>query len=79
MIRRQRFVGGDPTNTASYAYRQRKEQVMRDEMDSRMWNEHHEDFSASIADAIDKLHAVFKQIHRHNFCAPWDEPCDSQR
>jgi phage gp16-like protein len=52
---------------------------MRDEMDSRMWNEHHEDFSASIADAIDKLRAVFKQIHRHNFCAPWDEPCDSQR
>lgn len=51
---------------------------MRDEMDNRMWNEHHEAFSASIAVAIDKLRAVFKQLYCHNFSAPWDERCDNR-
>ncbi len=51
---------------------------MRDEIDSRFWVEHHEAFSASVADAIDKLRVVFKQLHRHNFCAPWDAHCDSR-
>ena len=52
---------------------------MRDEMDSRMWNEHHEAFSASIADAIDKLRAVFRQLRKHHFCAPWDKHCNNRR
>ena len=52
---------------------------MRDEMDSRMWNEHHEAFSASIAEALDKLRAAFRQLHCHNFCAPWDKHCNNRR
>jgi hypothetical protein len=44
---------------------------MRDEMDGRIWVEHHADFSAFIAGAIDALKVSFKKLHEIEFDAPW--------
>jgi hypothetical protein len=73
------LIGAQSAKSAMSVHQNRKDQIMRDEIDSRIWNEHHEAFSASIAVAIDKLHAVFKQLYCHNFSAPWDESCNSGR
>lgn len=48
---------------------------MRDEMQSRDWVENHEAFTTAIADAIDKMRAVFERLRDHYFCAPWDDDC----
>ncbi len=51
---------------------------MRDEMDSRLWVEHHEAFSAGIDALIDKVKAVFNTLHRQQYCRPWaksEEEC----
>jgi len=50
---------------------------MRDEMDARMWVEHHTEFSKSIDLLIDRLKSVFAGLkpaldHIHSF--EWDAP-----
>lgn len=43
---------------------------MRDEMDMRMWNAHHTDFSAGF----DRLMAAFRKLVAIQYDAPWDKP-----
>lgn len=43
---------------------------MRDEMDMRMWNAHHADFSAGI----DHLMAAFRTLVAIQYYAPWNKP-----
>lgn len=45
---------------------------MRDEQDSRIWAEHHQAFSAQVAQLIDKLCNVFKVLNAYQFHAPWE-------
>jgi hypothetical protein len=51
---------------------------MRDEMDARIWNEHHEAFSESIdtlvarfKGALAGIKPALNQIHRFEWDAPW--------
>lgn len=44
---------------------------MRDEMDSRIWVEHHADFSAFLGRAIDNVLAGFERLVAIEFDAPW--------
>jgi hypothetical protein len=48
---------------------------MRDEMDGRIWVEHHDDFSRSLGAFFAGLYAQLKpaldRIHRFEFDAPW--------
>ena len=51
---------------------------MRDEMDARIWNEHHEAFSQSIDALVGRVKAAFAalkpaltRIHRFEWDAPW--------
>ena len=44
---------------------------MRDEMDARIWNEHHADFSAFLGRAIDNLWAGFERLVAIEYDAPW--------
>lgn len=55
---------------------------MRDEMDSRMWVEHHEEFSDGIDQLIAKVKSAFGRIkpaldHIHAF--EWDSPWRRKR
>lgn len=43
---------------------------MRDEMDMRMWNAHHADFSRSI----DRLMDAFRKLVAIQYAAPWRTP-----
>ena len=51
---------------------------MRDEMDARMWAEHHEDFSnyidlliARLRSAFARLKPAWEHIHSFEWDAPW--------
>ena len=51
---------------------------MRDEMDARIWVEHHEDFSRSIDALAARVRSVFSslkpalaRIHAFEWDAPW--------
>jgi len=44
---------------------------MRDEMDARIWVEHHEGFSQSLDELFARARIVFDRIHAIQFAAPW--------
>ena len=43
---------------------------MRDEMDMRMWDAHHQDFS----DGLGRLLAGFRRLVAIQYAAPWNAP-----
>jgi hypothetical protein len=43
---------------------------MRDEMDMRLWEAHHADFSAFLAGVIDKARTSFNRLAPIEFYAP---------
>ena len=47
---------------------------MRDEIDGRIWAEHHEEFSNSIDRLIDNVKISFERLHAILFDAPWRRP-----
>jgi hypothetical protein len=44
---------------------------MRDEMDARIWAEHHQDFSNLVAGAIAAIGPALRRLHRMEFDQPW--------
>ena len=44
---------------------------MRDEMDSRLWVEHHSDFSDSVSRGLGALLLSFCNLQAIQFAAPW--------
>jgi hypothetical protein len=44
---------------------------MRDEMDARIWNEHGQDFSASLHALLLDIGAGFRRLQAIRFAAPW--------
>ena len=44
---------------------------MRDEIDGRIWAEHHTDFSNAIAAGLAKIMASLRALNRIQFDAPW--------
>ena len=44
---------------------------MRDEIDARLWNEHHTAFSDSITAALETVMASLYALNRIQFDAPW--------
>lgn len=51
---------------------------MRDEMDARLWGEHHEAFSTGVSRFTSRIMDVFHLLHRQRWAAPWDQP-DNRR
>jgi hypothetical protein len=49
--------------------------TMRDEMDMRMWNAHHVEFSHGL----DRLMDVFRQLVAIQYAAPWQAPREECR
>lgn len=47
---------------------------MRDEMDMRMWNAHHLEFSQDV----DRLMDVFRKLVAIQYAAPWEAPRQQQ-
>ena len=45
---------------------------MLDHSESRMWADHGQDFSASVARALTKAWTAFQRLHSIQFDAPWD-------
>ncbi|HEY0626625.1 MAG TPA: hypothetical protein VGD10_07810 [Allosphingosinicella sp.] len=54
---------------------------MRDEMDARIWNEHHQAFSQSLSNlvtaAVDTIRMTLRKLHKIEFGAPW-KPTEKQ-
>jgi hypothetical protein len=44
---------------------------MRDEMDARLWVEHHEQFSSGLADLFAKAREGLARLNAIQFDAPW--------
>ena len=44
---------------------------MRDEIDGRIWAEHHTEFSDSLAAGLKKIMASLAVLNRIQFDAPW--------
>jgi hypothetical protein len=44
---------------------------MRDEMDSRIWVEHHEAFSEAVGNFFAAAGLALKKLHEIQFDAPW--------
>lgn len=44
---------------------------MRDEMDARLWGEHHQAFSTQVDGLTGRIMDVFRLLHRLNWTAPW--------
>ena len=44
---------------------------MRDEIDGRIWAEHHVEFTNAIAAALEKVMASLRALNRIQFDAPW--------
>lgn len=44
---------------------------MRDEIDGRIWAEHHEQFSDSVHKAAEAVRIAFQSLQRIQFDAPW--------
>ncbi|HEY0413707.1 MAG TPA: hypothetical protein VGD66_11235 [Allosphingosinicella sp.] len=47
---------------------------MRDEIDSRMWVEHHEAFSSQVASLFAAAGEAFRRLNAIQFDAPWQRP-----
>ncbi len=52
---------------------------MRDEIDGRLWADHHHSFSAGIDQMVADIWQAFRTLNRIQFQAPWrqrsDTPC----
>jgi hypothetical protein len=48
-----------------------QEDIMRDEIDGRIWAEHHEQFSDSVHKAAEAVRIAFQSLQRIQFDAPW--------
>lgn len=44
---------------------------MRDQIDMRVWEAHHADFSVFLADVINKARTSFERLVAIEFDAPW--------
>jgi hypothetical protein len=44
---------------------------MRDEIDGRLWAEHHTEFSASVAELFVRIGKGLKRLHERQWNAPW--------
>ena len=44
---------------------------MRDEIDGRLWVNHHQDFSRSLRALADAVRIAFRKLHEIQFDAPW--------
>ena len=44
---------------------------MRDEVETRMWFAHHEQFSRDVGALLTKLAEVFRKLNRIEYRAPW--------
>lgn len=44
---------------------------MRDEIDARLWSEHHQTFSIDIRRLASGAMQTFELLHRHYWNAPW--------
>ncbi|HEY0044075.1 MAG TPA: hypothetical protein VGB62_05950 [Allosphingosinicella sp.] len=44
---------------------------MRDEMDGRLWAEHHQQFSDDLGKLFDGIAAGLKRLHQMQWSAPW--------
>lgn len=44
---------------------------MRDELDGRLWAEHHEQFSRSVTELIDAIRLAFRKLNEIEYEAPW--------
>ena len=44
---------------------------MRDEIDGRIWAEHHNEFADAIAAGLEKIMASMAALNRIQFDAPW--------
>jgi hypothetical protein len=44
---------------------------MRDEMDARLWNQHHERFSADMATFLKRLADAMRLLNAIQWAAPW--------
>lgn len=44
---------------------------MRDEQDMRMWQEHHDAFTAQIGELFQQIMQAFRVLHRIEWSAPW--------
>jgi hypothetical protein len=44
---------------------------MRDEMDARIWVDHHEQFSDSLHNGFAAIAAGFRKLHNMQWSAPW--------
>ncbi len=45
---------------------------MRDEMDMRVWNAHHREFSDTVARGFAALGGAFRKLTAIQFAAPWN-------
>lgn len=52
---------------------------MRDEIDGRLWAEHHAAFSDSIGRALKAAGEAFRRLHDIQFSAPWRSSTDGAR
>lgn len=50
---------------------------MRDEIEGRLWSDHHEAFSASLHRGFAAIALVFCKMARIQFSAPWRTPGDA--
>ena len=46
--------------------------TMRDEMDMRMWNAHHSDFSDTVARGFAAIGEGFRKLTAIQYAAPWN-------
>ena len=44
---------------------------MRDEIDGRLWEQHHGAFSDGISQLVDQIRVSLRRLHRLQFDAPW--------
>ena len=49
----------------------RKEIVMRDQYDARLWNDSHEQTRAGIDRLLARIMQAFRVLHRIHWAAPW--------
>ena len=47
------------------------EDIMHDEIDGRLWAQHHQDFSEMVHRAADQVRTALNLLHHIQFDAPW--------
>ena len=52
---------------------------MRDEIDGRIWAEHHVEFSNAVAAALEQMMASLYALNRIQFDAPWRRAAKPRR